>query len=96
MKGSKLLASLLIFTLKMQAQPTTLQFQINGSGLSRDVGIRGNIAPLSWEKTFLLSDKDDNGIYAAGIIFPNLFHGTVVEYKFLSGFIKVFLQGIHI
>jgi hypothetical protein len=70
--------------LKIQAQPTTLSFQLNGSGLSRDIGIRGNTPPLSWEKTYPLSDKDGNGIYEAEISFPNLPAGTALEYKFIQ------------
>jgi Peptidase family S41 len=81
---SNIIFCLLIFFSKLPAQPITLTFQIYGSGLSRDIGIRGNTPPLSWEKTYPLTDKDGNGIYESEISFPNLPAGSVVEYKFIQ------------
>lgn len=50
------------------------------------VGIRGNIAPLSWDKTYLLKDDDGDGIYegklsfsvAAGMLAFKFVYGAVV------------------
>ncbi|MEM1120065.1 MAG: S41 family peptidase [Bacteroidota bacterium] len=35
------------------------------------VGVRGSLAPLSWEKTYLLSDEDQDGIYEGIIKFTD-------------------------
>ena len=35
------------------------------------IGIRGNIAPLNWEKTYLLTDENQDGIYEGIVTFNN-------------------------
>jgi len=77
--------SLLISFSKLSAQTTTLRFQIKLDKPGNSIGLRGNTAPLSWEKTYPLSDNDADGIYEADIPFPNLPAGAVIEYKFIQG-----------
>ena len=76
--------SLLLFFSKLSAQTTTLRFQIKLEKPGNSIGLRGNTAPLSWEKTYPLSDNDSDGIYEADIPFPNLPAGAVIEYKFIQ------------
>lgn len=47
------------------------------------IGIRGNIAPLSWEKTYLLKDENNDGIYEGTINFEN--SDSNLEFKFTHG-----------
>jgi hypothetical protein len=76
--------SLLISFSKLSAQTTTLLFQIKLDKPGNSIGVRGNTAPLSWDKTYPLSDTDADGIYEADIPFPNLPAGAVIEYKFIQ------------
>ncbi|MEM9998318.1 MAG: S41 family peptidase, partial [Bacteroidota bacterium] len=69
------------------AQPVTVAidlggYDLGGRGLDgATVGIRGDIAPLSWEVSLPLTDPDGDGIYTAEVAFPD---GTsVVEYRAL-------------
>jgi hypothetical protein len=68
----------------LSAQTTTLRFQIKLEKPGNSIGLRGNTAPLSWEKTYPLSDNDADGIYETDIPFPNLPAGSVIEYKFIQ------------
>jgi len=45
------------------------------------IGIRGNIPPLNWEKTYLLSDENQDGIYEGTINFET--DATILEFKFI-------------
>ena len=47
------------------------------------VGIRGSLAPLSWEQTFSLSDEDEDGIFTGILSFPST--DTPLEYKYVYG-----------
>lgn len=49
------------------------------------VGIRGNISPLSWEKTYLLTDVDGDGIYTAAITFDSKKDKLWLRYKYVYG-----------
>lgn len=46
-------------------------------------GVRGNTAPLSWDKTWYLSDPDKNGIWEGEITFENVAPNTIIEYKYI-------------
>lgn len=46
------------------------------------VSLRGNIEPLSWDKDFLLTDENKDGIFEATIIFNT--KERLVQYKFLQ------------
>ena len=79
-----LLALLLVSAFAAHAQPVTIALDLGT--YERDltgvtVGVRGDTAPLSWERTLALTDPDGDGVYTAGVPFPD---GTgVVEYKAL-------------
>lgn len=47
-------------------------------------GIRGNIAPLNWEKTYALSDTDKDGTFSGDITFA-VEPGQILEYKYVYG-----------
>ncbi|MCB0375743.1 MAG: hypothetical protein KDD04_07475, partial [Sinomicrobium sp.] len=46
------------------------------------VGIRGNTAPLSWEKTWYLTDEDQDGIYTGTIRLNS--DKSSLQYKYVS------------
>ncbi|GAB5519606.1 MAG: hypothetical protein RhofKO_18570 [Rhodothermales bacterium] len=48
----------------------------------RFVGVRGGLAPLSWESTTPLSDNDGDGTFEGTVSFTEI-PGTVLEYKFV-------------
>lgn len=66
-------------------QQVLFRVDMNGADAEAPVGIRGNFAPLSWEKTFPLSDPDGDGVYSGQVDFPALETSTLLEYKFVSG-----------
>ena len=45
------------------------------------IGIRGNIAPLSWDKTYYFKDKNQDGIYEGNIELE--LDATILEFKFV-------------
>ncbi len=47
------------------------------------IGLRGNTAPLSWEKTYPLTDTNRDGIYEATITFSAGAATQVLEYKYV-------------
>ncbi|MEP7128947.1 MAG: nuclear transport factor 2 family protein, partial [Chitinophagales bacterium] len=47
------------------------------------IGIRGSVLPLSWEKTYAMSDKDHNHIYETTITFEINTTDLRLEYKFM-------------
>ncbi len=46
------------------------------------IGIRGNTAPLSWNKTFPMTDEDKNGVYEATIKFETADSSLRVKFKY--------------
>jgi hypothetical protein len=48
-----------------------------------EVGIRGDMAPLSWEKSYPMEDPDGDTIYTAKIIFNEGKPGDRVMYKYM-------------
>lgn len=87
MKNIFLRLPILLFTL---AAPSLLwcnsykiTFQVAAKADKETIGIRGNIPPLSWEQSILLTDDDKNGIFSTTITFDtDLDH---LEYKFIKG-----------
>jgi len=47
------------------------------------VGIRGNIAPLSWTDTYLMNGPDENGLYFVSIHFDSVKYGERLQYKYI-------------
>ena len=48
-----------------------------------EVGVRGGVAPLTWEGTFLAADPEGDGRYEATVTFARApFGGQAVTYKF--------------
>ena len=63
-----------------------MRAEINGARFdsTRDkVGVRGGVAPLSWDNTHLAADPDGDGLYEVTTTFPRApFGGQAVTYKF--------------
>jgi hypothetical protein len=47
------------------------------------VGIRGNVDPLSWTKTYVMDGPDANGIFSVTIPFKDTKYGARVQYKYV-------------
>jgi C-terminal processing protease CtpA/Prc len=74
---------LLLSTLIAAGQSTVVVFSVTGAPANESgkVGIRGNVAPLSWEETRWLTAQPD-GRWTTSIAFPA---GTdLVEYKYVT------------
>ncbi len=71
---------LLLVSANAQSYPLTFQVDMSNQRGFQTVGIRGNIAPLSWDKDYPLSDPDQDGIYEATIDFKT--DKKYVQYKF--------------
>ncbi|NUO02827.1 MAG: DoxX family membrane protein [Saprospiraceae bacterium] len=68
----------------------SVTFELDMNGIAdpvekETVGIRGNISPLSWEKTYPMTDKDGDGIYSAIITFDSKKDRQLLRYKFVYG-----------
>lgn len=63
----------------------TVKFKVDATALPQaaGLGIRGSLAPLSWEKTWLLQDLDKDGMYEGEITFSD--QVEVLEYKYVYG-----------
>ena len=75
-----------LLTISALSQPSaTIRFSLQFSSVTprHDIGIRGNTPPLSWDKTYPLTDADGDGIYEAEIIFTQPPPYNVLEYKYL-------------
>ncbi len=62
----------------------TFQVDLTDEASVKDVGIRGGLNPLSWDKNAVMHDKDNNGIYTLTVEFPDSLTGQILEYKFLK------------
>ncbi len=88
MKNIQALFTLYFFwalTTTLSAQ-STLNFQVdlNGEKSVDEVGLRGNIPPLSWNESLPMTDEDGDGIYTLSLEFPTAQAGDILEYKFLK------------
>ncbi len=67
--------------------PIILTFQVDMNEVldqvqdKNTIGIRGNIAPLSWEKTYVIKDENKDGIYEGSIAFEK--EAGQLEFKFV-------------
>lgn len=71
---------------RTHAIPIQVSFQLDARKLGniQELGIRGNTAPLSWEKTYPLIDPDGDGIFEATISFA-ADSDLILEYKYAYG-----------
>ncbi len=86
------LTSLFFFCLNLSAQTVTFRVDMNAVDVATQVGIRGSLPPLSWEKTYPLTDEDGDGIYTGSIDFENR-KASKVEFKFVYGDLTWELDG---
>ena len=77
--------TLLALTSSSYAAKITITFQVDMRGAKvvdkSTVGIRGGTSPLSWKKSFPLTDTDNDGIFTGTITFDNAQSNTI-EYKY--------------
>jgi len=72
----------------LQAQDTLCRpFAVDARSLppGTQVGLRGSIPPLSWDKTYPLTDTDQDGIFEGTVCFLPKSRADVLEYKFVYG-----------
>lgn len=72
----------------IQAQDTLCRpFVVDARNLppGTQVGLRGSIPPLSWDKTYPLTDTDKDGIFEGTVCFLPKNRAEVLEYKFVYG-----------
>lgn len=71
------------------AQNHVITFKVDMSSLEvknlENVGIRGSDAPLSWDKTYPMTDPDGDGVYTCTIEFDDIMPGSKLFYKFVYG-----------
>lgn len=76
---------LFILTANAHAAKITIAFQVDMRGAKvvdkTTVGVRGGTLPLSWKKSFPLTDTDNDGIFTGDITFDNTQNNTI-EYKY--------------
>lgn len=65
------------------AQQVTFKVDMSGEAVNSEVSIRGNVAPLSWYKDFVLTDEDGDNIYEGTVNFNG--DAKNLRYKFLNG-----------
>ncbi len=71
-----------------QAQDTICRpFIVDARSLPQgtQVGLRGSLPPLSWQKTMPLTDADKDGIFEGTVCFLPKSRTDVLEYKFVYG-----------
>lgn len=57
--------------------------QLPAHTLHQGIGIRGNTPPLSWDKSYPMTDENGDGIYEADILFVQNPPYNVLEYKYM-------------
>ena len=74
-----------ILVVAVNAAQITRTFQVDMRSAKvvdkTSVGIRGSTSPLSWKKTFPLTDADNDGIFTGTIVFDNAKNNSI-EYKY--------------
>lgn len=72
-----------------QDQGIKVTFQLDMTGVEMGagdtVGIRGDVAPLSWTETYPMDGPDEKGIYSVTIPFDDADYGTRLQYKYYYG-----------
>jgi hypothetical protein len=86
------LTILFFFFLHLSAQPVTFRVDMKAVKNPTQVGIRGSLSPLSWEKTYPLTDEDGDGIFTGKVDFEDS-ETTKVEFKFVYGEVTWELDG---
>jgi CubicO group peptidase (beta-lactamase class C family) len=80
--------TLFILIANAQAAKVTISFEVDMRASKvtdkNSVGIRGNTSPLSWKKSFPLTDADNDGIFTGSLTF-DITENTTLEYKYLQG-----------
>lgn len=77
--------------LPAQSYHITFQLDMRQEIPGEKIGVRGNIPPLSWEKTFYLEDADQDGIFSGILEFKT--EKEELEYKFVRNSDEYELNG---
>ena len=89
MKQSLLLLCFLLFSIghAIGQAEVTVTFRVDLNGIKTDgpVGIRGNLPPLAWDRTYPLQDPDGDRVYEGVVTVPGVSPESVLEYKFVYG-----------
>lgn len=72
-----------VSALSQSAVRIRFSLQLPSNMLQQEIGIRGNTPPLSWDKSYPMTDSDRDGIYEAEIMFTQSPPYNVLEYKYL-------------
>jgi C-terminal processing protease CtpA/Prc len=86
------LTILFFFFLHLSAQAVTFRVDMKEVKNPTQVGIRGSLSPLSWKKTYPLTDEDGDGIFTGKINFEDS-EAAKVEFKFVHGDLIWELEG---
>jgi Beta-lactamase len=80
--------ALFILAVNAQAAKVTITFQVDMRSAKvadkNSVGVRGSTSPLSWKKSFPLTDADNDGIFTGDMTFDET-NSKTVEYKYTQG-----------
>ena len=75
---------LLVTSGPLFAQDKTVVFEVAANEEDiQNIGIRGSVSPLSWNKTYPMTDEDGDGIFEAKITFNT--SNPYVKFKFTNG-----------
>ncbi len=74
----------IFFNCVQETKPKTIQFKVDMRKVEafKDVGIRGNTYPLSWNETLFLSDADRDSIFEGSIQLNSASYD--IEFKFVN------------
>lgn len=82
MKNISIFIFPLFFFFSLSAQNTlTFQLDLAAEESVDEVGLRGNLPPLSWEESVPMTDPDGDGVYTASIEFPSVEAGNTIAKK---------------
>ncbi len=76
----------LVLTINLMVAQNKVTFTVDMSKVkdAKNVGIRGSIEPLSWEKTLPMNGPNANGHYSVTINFKNDKKGKKLSYKYMN------------
>ncbi len=87
------LAILALYSCVQETHDKKITFALDMSGIKEfnTVGIRGDIAPLSWQETVLLEDNDKDSIYSASVLVNTA--SNQLNFKFVINDMEFELEG---
>lgn len=86
---SKIMGMFILFAAfgtEAQSQQITFKVDMSNAGEFKNIGIQGSESPLSWDKTTILTDADNDGIYETTIDFKT--SKKNIKFKFTNNNIQ--------